>query len=205
MPATINANLQQQGRFGIQQQFQIVNGKEIRISLSGRLRQQTYSVHLLALSERSRIRIHFAKSWLLIFAFSVIALLAYFIAKTQSKLVLPFNEMLFIAGFSLIALVCLVMFVLKISRRKVFYSRYAKVDLFELLYANPDSQSYKNFINKLTENLQQCRQFWELKPDQQIAGEMRMLRRLAKEGVITQDRYERAKDKLLALSANSRT
>ena len=46
--------------------------------------------------------------------------------------------------------------------------------------------------------LQKTRSEWNLKPEQQIAGEIRMLRRLATEGVISQKIYEEAKDKLFS-------
>ncbi|MEJ2397683.1 MAG: hypothetical protein P8Z67_05375, partial [Gammaproteobacteria bacterium] len=50
---------------------------------------------------------------------------------------------------------------------------------------------------------QKTRSFWDLKPEQQIAGEIRMLRRLAAEGVIPQKVYEDAKDKLFSMSHNT--
>jgi hypothetical protein len=52
-------------------------------------------------------------------------------------------------------------------------------------------------------HLHKTRNYWDLKVEQQIAGEIRMLRRLASEGVIPQKVYEEAKDKLFAISNKS--
>ena len=203
MPVEINASLQQQGRFGLAQKFQIVNGKEVRISIGAKTKQKVYSVHLLALADESNSKLHIAKGWLYLFSATVLTLLLYYLAKSAFKFTLGFNERLFIVVISLIAFIALVMIVLNTSRRKMFYSRYAKVNLFELVCANPDKHSYDNFLATLHKTLQEARDTWGLKPSQQIAGEMRMLRRLANEGIIPQGRYESAKEKLLALSAST--
>jgi hypothetical protein len=61
-------------------------------------------------------------------------------------------------------------------------------------------KSYRSFIEQLNSYIQKTRTFWQLKLDQQIAGEMRMLRRLAGEGVITQRDYDQAKGRLFGVS-----
>jgi len=200
MPVKINASLEQQGRIGPVREFQIVNGKEIRIKIKSKTRQQSYAIQLLALADKGHLRIHIAWHWLILLFFCIVSLLVFYLTKSMYDFSLSAYEFSITAGLSLTGFLALLLFVLNISRKRVFVSRYAKVNLFELLISNPNYRSYKYFIDTLSGNLQKARQFWELKPEHQIAGEMRMLRRLASQGIITQSVYNQAKDKLFSLS-----
>ncbi len=200
MPIEINASLEQQGRLGPLRQFQIVNGKEIRISINSKPKPQTYAVHLLALADKGYLRLHIAWRWLVLLIVSAFILAGYYLGKAIWGYSLSSYEFSFVAGVSLTGLLALILFILNISRKRVFVSRYAKVSLFEILISNPDYRSYKSFIDSLSGYLQKARRFWDLKPEHQIAGEMRMLRRLASQGVITQGVYNQAKDKLFSMS-----
>ena len=200
MPLEVNARLHQQGRMGPVRRFQIVNGKEIRIRIGDKPKEQIYSVNLLALADKGNIRIHLAWPWLIVLSICVFVLFSYYYAKSISLLSLAAYEFSFIAGISLTGLLSLVLFVLSISRKRVYVSRYARVTLFEILISNPNHRDYKQFIDALSGYLQKARDYWELKPEHQIAGEIRMLRRLAKQGIISQVVYEQAKDRLFSLS-----
>jgi len=200
MTIEINASLQQQGRIGPVRHFQIVNGKEIRICIGDKLKQKIYSVHLLALADKGYFRIHISWPWLILSSICCLALLGYHFTKSISTPNLGSYEFSLIAGLILTGLLSFIVFILKISRKRVFVSRYARVHLFEILINKPDARRYKIFIDAISEHLQTARGFWELKPEHQIAGEMRMLRRLAKQGIIQQTVYEKAKDKLFLLS-----
>jgi len=74
------------------------------------------------------------------------------------------------------------------------------VPLFDILVGKPDTHSYKNFLDTFDGYLQKAQSHHELRIDQQIAGEISMLRRLANEGVISHKVYEGAKDKLFAMN-----
>jgi len=200
MPVKINASLEQQGRIGPVREFQIVNGKEVRIKIKSKVKQQSYAIQLLALADKGHLRIHIAWQWLLLLFFCLLALLGFYLAKSMYDFSLSAYEFSITAGLSLTGFLALVLFILNISRKRVFVSRYAKVSLFEILISNPNYRSYKYFIDTLSGNLQKTRRFWELKPEHQIAGEMRMLRRLASQGIISQSVYSQAKDKLFSLS-----
>ncbi|VAW93291.1 hypothetical protein MNBD_GAMMA21-943 [hydrothermal vent metagenome] len=200
MSLTKNASLEQQGRLGPVRQFQIVNGKEIRIKIKNKARQQSYAVQLLALADKGHLRIHIAWHWLILIVICGLSLIGYYLGKVIFEFSLAAYEFSITAGLGLTGLLALVLFLLNISRKRVFVSRYAKVDLFEILISNPDYRSYKTFLDTLSGNLQKARQFWDLKPEHQIAGEMRMLRRLASQGIITESVYQKAKDKLFSMS-----
>ena len=92
------------------------------------------------------------------------------------------------------------MLILNFSRKRIFFTAYSRVPLFDILIGKPDQQTYKAFLNTFETCMQTTRSEWKLKDEQQIAGEIRMLRRLANEGVIAQKAYEEAKDSLFAMS-----
>jgi len=200
MASKINATLQQQSKAGPPCEFQIVDGKEIRINIGGSPKQQSYSVQLLALADKSHIRLHIAWRWLWFFIVSVIALSGFWFAPSVFAKLGTF-EFSYVAGFTLTAILSLVMFVLKLSRKRVFVSRLTGVKLFDILISNPNYRAYKAFLRNIDQSLINARKFWNLKPEHQVAGEMRMLRRLAEEKIIKQSEYEKAKKKLFAVSA----
>lgn len=199
MTSKINATLQQQSKAGPLREFQIVDGKEIRITIGNAPKQQTYSVQLLALADKSHIRLHIAWWWLWLLVVSVVALSGYWFAPTVLAKLGTF-EFSYVASFSLAAILSLVMFVLKLSRKRVFVSRLTGITLFDILISNPNHRAYKAFLNNINQSLNNARQFWNLKHEQQVAGEMRMLRRLAEERIIKQSEYEKAKTKLFTAS-----
>lgn len=199
MPAQINATLQQQSRAEPPQELQIVDGKEIRIIIGSPPKQKSYSVQLLALADKSHIRLHIAWGWLWLLITCVAALLGYWSARAMFGLSLGTFEFSYVAGFSLTAILAMVMFALKLTRKRVFISRLAKVRLFDILIGKPNHRAYKSFLRSLNKSLTDARQFWNLKPEHQVAGEMRMLRRLSEEGIIKQSDYEKAKKKLFSV------
>lgn len=199
MPAKIDATLEQQTRTGPSREFQIVEGKEIRIISGTGARQQSYSVQLLALADKSLVRLHLAWGWLGLLFFCLLAIFGYMFARSSLGISLQNFEFVYVAGFSLAAIASLVMFILKLARKRVFVSRLARVRLFDILIGKPNNRSYKAFLSQLNDSLQKAREFWNLKPEHQIAGEVRMLRRLSEEGVIGKSDYEQAKKKLLHL------
>ena len=202
MPAQINATLEQQCRTEPLKELQIVDGKEIKIIIGTPPKQKSYSVQLLALADKSQIRLNIAWGWLWLLVFCMLALLGYWLARTLFAISLGTFEFSYVAGFSLTAILALVMFGLKLARKRVFVSRLAKVRLFDINIGKPNHRAYKSFIGNLNQSLIKARQFWNLKPEHQVAGEMRMLRRLSEEGIIKQSDYEKAKKKLFSLSSN---
>lgn len=200
MPVQINATLQQYSRVEPPRELQIVDGKEIRIIIGTPPKQKSYSVQLLALADKSQIRLNIAWGWLWLLIGCLIALAGYWVVRATSGFTLATYEFSYVAGFSLTGILAAVMFVLKLARKRVFVSRLARVKLFDILIGNPNHRAYKSFLAQINQSLQEARQFWNLKREHQVAGEMRMLRRLAEEGVIRQGDYEKAKKKLFSLS-----
>ncbi|MGD8783228.1 MAG: hypothetical protein PVG75_02265 [Thioalkalispiraceae bacterium] len=201
MSGQINATLQQQSRVEPPRELSIVDGKEIKVVIGVPPKQKSYAVQLLALADKSQLRLSIAWGWLWLFVIAVVALAAYGFSRSVFDLSLGTFEFSYVAGFTLAAILALVMFILKLTRKRIYVSRLARVKLFEILISNPNPRAYKMFINKIDESLREARKFWNLKQEHQIAGEMRMLRRLSEEGIIRQSEYERAKKYLFSLSS----
>jgi len=200
MPSEINATIQQQGKLGHLRELQIKNGKEVVIGQQTGSRKQVYQIHLLALADKSRPRLHIAWPWLWSLLISLTLLGIYAIVRQFV------NGIPSIVDFAIVLLCALGiilgggMTVLKITRKRVYFSRHAQIPLFDILINKPDRGTYRQFTGLLDSYMQKAREFFDLKVDQQIAGEIRMLRRLASEGVISQSDYDRAKNKLFSLS-----
>jgi len=203
MPSEVNAHLRQQGSYGQQREYQIVNGRSIRIAIGSKGKHKIYTVPILALAEKSKPRLHIAWAWLWLALSGVVGIPVYLYLKTALSLKTSSYDFVIIAGFTITVLVGFVMLALNFSRKREFYTAYSKVPLFDILLGKPDYREYKQFLTVLEGCLSKTRSFWNLKVDQQIAGEIRMLRRLANEGVISSKVYEQAKDKLFSVSNKS--
>ena len=200
MTSDLNISLTQQGLLGQLREYQLQQGKQLKIAIGSKSRHRVYQVHLLALADKCRVKLHIAWPWFWCMLLSLLAIPAYSLTKKLLDLPTGLHEFAIFILCALGGILGVAMLLLNFSRRRVFYSRYARVPLFDILIGKPDRGAYKNFIDALQVSMQKTRAGRELKPQQQIAGEMRMLRRLANEGVITQREYERAKDKLFSLS-----
>lgn len=200
MAKEINATLQQQGKLGQQREYQIVNGKELRIIQGMGAKQRVYLVHLLALADKSRVRFNIAWGWLYLALACMLGLVIYLLAKSLFTINSSIIEFAIMAAFILGIALGLILVIANFSRVRVFYSRHSNIPLFDLYISKPNQQAYKSFLRQLNTYIEKTREFWKLKLDQQIAGEVRMLRRLASDGVISQRDYDQAKDRLFSIS-----
>lgn len=203
MSNEINAHLHQQGSYGQQREYQIVNGRNIRVAIGSKSKHKVFNVPMLALSEKSKTHFHIAWAWLWLAVFGGLAIPVYVMLKSYLGINTRILDFIVLAGLVLAVLIGIVMLAINFSRKRVFFTEYSKVPLFDILIGKPNHQSYKKFLASLESYLHKTRSDWGLKPEQQIAGEIRMLRRLANEGVISQKLYEEAKDKMFAMNKNS--
>lgn len=200
MPAEINATLQQQGKLGQVREYQIVNGKELRIIQGAGAKQRVYLVHLLALADKSKLRFNIAWGWFYLAVACLLALIVFLVVNQFISIGSSTIEFAIIAAFVVGIVLGLILVAVNFYRVRVFYSRNAAIPLFDLYINKPDYRTYKSFIEQLNLYIDKTRAFWSLKLEQQIAGEMRMLRRLASEGIITQRDYDQAKTRLFGIS-----
>jgi hypothetical protein len=74
-----------------------------------------------------------------------------------------------------------------------FRSQFGKIKLMELINKNPDSDSFRAFINELVTQINKSKTASNKNNSQLLASELQQLRRLKDETVITEDVYEKAK------------
>lgn len=86
------------------------------------------------------------------------------------------------------------------SVKQVFFSRNANVPLVELFVSQPSKNEFNNFVEKMQHCIQDVQQQMDLSLQNQLAGEMKMLRRLSEAGVLSAMVYKTAKDDLLSMS-----
>ena len=80
------------------------------------------------------------------------------------------------------------------SRDRVFFrTTYGKIRLVELINKNPDSKSFRSFINNFVIQINKAKTARGLTQAKFLARELKELRRLKDEGVIPENSYEKAK------------
>ncbi len=90
-------------------------------------------------------------------------------------------------------LICLLLFAHKSYDKIVFNSQHGNVQLIELLNKYPDNESFRVFIGKLILRIKSAKKNKHLSPSKFLAGELKELRRLRDEAVISAEIYETAK------------
>lgn len=203
MANEINAHLRQQGCYGQQREYQIINGQIIRIAIGNKSRNKIFNVPMLALAEKSRTHAQIAWAWLWLALFGMVAIPVYLLIKTQFGMKSQITDFAILLVLVIAVLIGLIMLVINFARKRVYFTAYSRVPLFDILVGKPDNKSFKQFLDMFESFRQKTRSNWNLNEQQQIAGEIRMLRRLASEGVIPQKVYEEAKDKLFSISNKS--
>jgi len=192
----INASLEQQGKLGYKKEIEIHDGQELLVKFLAGKQKKSYRVHLLALAKKGKSKFHIAWPWFWCAVLSVVALGIYMLVKQFVTIDQGIVELGIIFGCVAGIILGLVMLALKFSLKRVYFSRIAKVPLLDFEINKPNRRSYKSFIEKLDHNIAQMQEAYSLKADQQLAGELRTIRRLAQEGFVTQAAYDKAKGKL---------
>lgn len=96
-------------------------------------------------------------------------------------------------GLSLFSVICILLAIHRSYDKWVFSSECGHVNLIELLNNHPDMASFKTFIDQLTLQVRKAKQAKNKPLSECLAGELRELRRLKDETVISKNEYESAK------------
>ena len=90
-------------------------------------------------------------------------------------------------------LICLLLFAQNSYDKVVFSSQHGNVRLIELLNKYPDNESFRKFISRFILRVKSAKKNKNLSPSKFLAGELKELRRLRDEAVISAEIYETAK------------
>jgi hypothetical protein len=89
------------------------------------------------------------------------------------------------------------LFIRSLSRQYIFSTRHSKIPVMELSINTPNKKEFEDFKNQIKEKITNIQDKQNFSPNNLLAGEMRMLRRLESEGLIDKKIYETAREKLL--------
>ena len=197
MARDVTIELEQAGRFGRRREIQLLDNRELRIVEEQKRRRKEYSIDLLALDNRHRRKFHIAWPWLLAaVAVLVLTALAWSLITEHVEIYTSLYLILTVVVGGMLTAGALYMFWISSSRRKYFISRHARIPLLELEVGKPSGKEVKKFIDYIENRIGSLFEHFDLSRDQQLSGEMRMLRRLVDKKILTEADYNRAKSKL---------
>lgn len=180
--------------FGVK--VKLLNGRELHVEKKAKPHRTKYIIDLLALEETSQQKTILGWKWF-------VAGLAAILSMALCLMFLPIldESTLYMASVSIVGLAvsagCFFKAYKDTSRKQIFHSRSANIPLIELAINNPSKKVFNNFVNKLEELIQSSREGLVISTNNQLAGEMKMLRRLSEEGVLSVSVYKKAKTGLL--------
>ncbi len=191
--------LKQQNSPGFDIQIKLVNGRELQVISNGKKINHAYSIDILSLQDKSKKSFFIAWKWLL-------AGVSFFLFTLLMLKVLPsylVENKNFYLGIILFAgmlggVLCFVQFWKYTSKKQIFHSRNAHVPIIELNAGKPSKEIFSAFIDAVEQRIKKIRDHIDLAEDKQLIGEMKMLRRLSDDGVISEKDYETAKAKLIS-------
>lgn len=175
----------------------LVKERELRVENVLSRKSLSFCVDVLALNDESKRKVVFAWKWALAGLLAV--LVSLLVPSILSSLFTEplYTYLVYLAGASTGA-ACFYMAWKATSVRQVFYSRNAEVPIIKLIASKPSRKEFGDFVNRVEESIRAIQDKMNLSMKRQLAGEMRMLRRLSEEGVISPSDYKKAQASLLS-------
>lgn len=191
--------LKQRNSLGFDIQIKLVDGRELQVVRKGKKIKQTYSIDILSLQDKSKKTFFIAWKWLLagvsffLFTLLMLKVLPSYLGENKNL----YLGLILFAGI-LGSILCFVQFWKHTSKKQIFHSRNAHVPIIELNAGKPSKEIFSAFVNAIEERIKKFRDHMNIAEDKQLIGEMKMLRRLSDDGVISKKEYENAKTKLFS-------
>ena len=192
-------SLKQQSPEGFDLHIKLVNGRELIVASKNKKVKQVYSVDIISLKENSKKILCVSWKWLL-------ASMSIYVLMLILLKFLPFylveNKDMYLAVVLLIGVLgtiaCLSRFFIKTSYLQIFSSRNADVPIVILSVNKPNKKIFSSFVKSVEKYIGMAQEKHKMSEEKQLAGEMKMLRRLSDETVISKKAYESAKNKLFS-------
>ena len=189
--------LKQRNSLGFGSQIKLIGGRELQVISKNKKTQKSYSVDLLSLQEKSKSVLVIAWKW---FGIAISFFLFTLLLMKISPHYLIDNKNLYL-GIILFAgsLGCVLSFIQfwKHSYRKqIFYSKNAHIPVVELCAGKPSKEMFYKFIYEIELKIKSFSKSVKITEEKLLIGEMKMLRRLSDNGIISKEMYEVAKRKL---------
>lgn len=156
--------------------------------------KKKFRVNLTYLDPKPIRRFKLAENWLISAAiFSIISLMLIYLVKTSKG---PFDSSLLITLSILSVTVTLSSFLIALFKsedRMIFYSQYGRAPILEMMNKNPDKKAFSKFMHSLSQHIISAQTAAGLDKTTRLVQELKEVRRLKDESVITEGKYERAK------------
>ena len=156
-----------------------------------------YRVNLSHLDPKPKREFILADNWLIIAAISgVIGFMLVYIGWFSD---MQFDSQIMVILSALSICFCLIAFLialLKTRDRVLLYSYYGRAPVLELMNKNPDRASFAEFMALLSEHISQARENSTINSTDRLVAELKELRRLKDETVISEAVYEQAKKRI---------
>lgn len=161
--------------------------------------KKNYSVDLLSLQEKSKSVIVVAWKWLVVaigfflFTLLLMKLLPSYLVDNKNL----YLGIILVTGL-LGSIFSFIKFWKNSFKKQVFYSKSAHVPIIELSVGKPSKEIFSKFISGVELQIESFSKSIKIAEDKMLIGEMKMLRRLSDDGVISKKMYEAAKEKLFS-------
>jgi hypothetical protein len=194
----VNRVMVQESRFkGEVRRFEIYNDKFIKINIRNVFGDKTYHVNMGMLEPWPTLHRRISWRWLLGLSYFGLATLIYGIYLYLH----PDNETIgrlipFITLLLLLALAALLMFLYSSPNVMEFRSRYGYCPLIGLLKNNPNKQEFRHFTDELKTRVLAASQVVTFNKKQMLDIELKELRRLTDEGILLEQEYQQAKERV---------
>lgn len=180
--------------------FEIYNDKFIKITVKNLLTDHHYHLNLSLIGPWPAQHRSISWEWLIAvvyFAIATAAYVAYLVAYPEGEKVSRLIP--FIVVFLLLTLGSLLMFFYKSPNVMEFHSRYGNCVLIRLLNNRPNKKDFKDFVEEIKLRSLSASQALKIDKSKMLNIEMEELRRLTDEGVIPQQDYEAAKERIMKM------
>ena len=174
-----------------------LDNRTLRIDSQTNNKKTSYRIDVIALRGKPTRRYALAWPWLI----TAVLLIGILLFETSTSIIFPdggsWLAMLVKVLLGVLSLVCLGLF-FKLSHGKyVFKSRHAKVPLLDIWTGQPSGKAVKAFVKLVEQRIDNAYNHMNLSKEQQITGEVKMLRRLMEENIIQNADYEPARARLM--------
>jgi len=191
--------LNQKKKLGVERIFRFKDKNTLLVIIKNSKNRKEYLMDLAALDPKSRSNTIIAFTPLI--SFCIFLLISFiFFATPAIDLIPNAYHMLLLSVTATLTVVSFIFFIILSRREHIFVSRVSKAPILYFYNGLPNKKEFKNFIQYIKDESQARFEKLKLDAEKQRAGEMRTIRRVFDEGVLTNSQYEKAKATLLKLA-----
>lgn len=191
--------LNQKKKLGVERIFRFKDKNTLLAIIKNSKNRKEYLMDLAALDPKIRSNTIIAFKPLI--SFCIFLLISFILFATPIIDLIPdAYQMLLLSVAITFAVVSFIFFILLSRRERIFVSRISKAPILYFYNGLPNKKEFKNFIQYIKDESQARFEKLKLDAEKQRAGEMRTIRRVFDEGVLSNSQYEKAKATLLKLA-----